>query len=116
MVCRRCRQRPKDEQQRILATDEVYGFLDQSNISAKNILRLRELETIDNMTFQSLRTIVLEIATLVPRKRKRWKNLSDKHPLLLQSMVDSELFDHVLDDKDANCVALKELEEENAVD
>lgn len=98
VVCRRCWQLPKADLQRILATDEVYGFLDQSRISAKNIQSLRELEAIDRVTFQSLRTIVFEIATVVPRKRKRWTILPDKHPDLFQRIINSDWFDHVLDE------------------
>lgn len=98
VVCRRCRQRPKADLQRILATDEVYGFLDQSRISAKNIQRLLELEAMDNVTFQSLRTIVFEIATVVRRKRKRWTILQEKHPDLFQRIINSDWLDHVLDE------------------
>lgn len=100
ITCRQCRQRPKDERQRILATDEIYGFLDQSNISQTNIERLEQLSSIDDSTFQKLRTMVLEIAILSPRKRKRWAKLREKNLELFQRIVESSLFDHVLDEQD----------------
>ncbi len=98
MTCRSCRQLPKEELQWILATDEVYGFLNQSNISPGNISRLHDLAAINHPPLQTLRSIVLEIATVTPRKRRRWKILPDKYPDLFQRIVESELFDHILDE------------------
>ena len=42
VICSACRRLPKEQQQCALWTDEVLGFLKQSNISKKNIKRLRE--------------------------------------------------------------------------
>ncbi len=99
VTCRSCRQMPKEELLRIVVTDEVYGFLDQRNISPRNIARLCELTEINDPPFQTLRNIVLEIATVTPRKRRRWKILPDKHPDLFQRIVESELFDDILDEQ-----------------
>ena len=41
-VCRQCRKRPHEERRRILLQEEILGFLDQSNISSKNLRRLGE--------------------------------------------------------------------------
>lgn len=100
VICSKCRQRPKVEQQRILATDEVHGFLQQSNISAKNIQRLAELASIEDAEFSRLRTLVLEIATVQPRKRRRWKRLQQDHSELYNRITDSGLFDYLLDEQD----------------
>ena len=86
-VCRDCRQLPKAEQQRILATDEVWGFLYQTNISAKNIARLESLASIEDPDFQELRTLVLEIARVRPQKRKRWKNVWLERPDLYRKVI-----------------------------
>jgi len=86
-VCRDCRKLPKVEQALILATHEVWGFLDQTNISAKNIARLEALASIDDDEFQELRMLVLEIARVRPRKRKRWKNIWREHRHLYRRVV-----------------------------
>jgi len=67
VVCRDCMQLPKEVRACALATDEVLGFVEQKNISAKNIKRLVELESIGDATFQRLRSLVLEIARVHPR-------------------------------------------------
>jgi len=99
-VCKKCRKRPKSEQQRILATDEVLGFLlDQSNISAKNIKRLETLATIEDERFQRLRTLVSEIALVKPHRRRRWSYLRTQHPGLYKQAVDAGL---IQDTEDCN--------------
>lgn len=98
MTCSKCRQRPKEERRRILATEEVYGFVMQSNISAKNIKRLKEFASIEDAEFSELRTLVLEIATVLPRKRRRWKLLRLNHSKLYERIIDSGLFVYLLDE------------------
>jgi len=91
-VCKKCRKRPKSEQQRILATDEVFGFLlEQSNISAKNIKRLETLVTIDDARFQRIRALVFEIARVKPHRRRRWSFLRTQHPVLYRQAIDAGL-------------------------
>ncbi len=36
-VCQDCQQMPREKRQRIEQWDELYGFLDQSNISNRNL-------------------------------------------------------------------------------
>ncbi len=63
---------PADKRKRIETIDEIEGFLEQSNISPKNISRLEILAKSDNHEIQSLAALVLEIAKAHPRKRK-WR-------------------------------------------
>jgi len=86
-TCKRCLRRPKAERRLILATDEVRGFLDQSNISAKNIQRLEQLASINDEAFQELRQLVIDIARISPRRKRRWIRIRDQEP---------ELFEHCL--------------------
>lgn len=102
VICSDCRRLPKDEITRILATEEVYHFLDQSNISKKNIARLKSLTSIEDERFQQLRGLVLEIAKAKPHKKKRWKFLRKEHPELLERAVKSGFFDWLLDEYISN--------------
>ena len=113
-VCRDCRQRPKAEQALILATDEVWGFLEQTNISAKNIVRLESLAAIADAAFQELRLLVLEIGRVRPRKRKRWKNVWRDHPDLYRKVVAAGWFsEYNLDEQLDYLQMSRELEEDD---
>jgi len=70
-----------------LATNEVWGFLKQTNISARNIARLESLSSIKDAAFQKFRRLVLEIARVRPRKRQRWKNVRREYPDLYRKVV-----------------------------
>lgn len=96
-ACRKCRRLPKQERRRILATNEVYGFLRQKNISAKNIKRLEQFGSVQDSEFQRLRALVLSVAQIHPRKRRRWRNLQQSSPDLYQRIIESELFDFLHD-------------------
>ena len=100
-VCKRCRQLPRVERRRIMATDEVLGFLRQSNISKKNIKRLEALATIEEPTFQTLRMLVLDIAHTHPHRRKRWGRLRVSHPNIVDRAVAGGLLDDFIDPEDA---------------
>ncbi len=84
VVCRRCRQRPREEQARIFLTDEILGFLDPSNVSAKNLRRLEQLEAEAPEDVAVLASLVRQIAQVRPRKRRRWKLLRQQHPVLFR--------------------------------
>jgi hypothetical protein len=62
--------------------DELYGFLEQSNISHKNIARLEILAQHDSSQVKDLAFLILEVARVKPYKRRRWKFLEQKHPEL----------------------------------
>ena len=90
-VCKECRKRPKSEQKRILAENEIVGFLDQKNISAKNIRRLEDLASIEDPEFQSLRRLILNIAQVAPQRRKRLIILRSQYPQIYGRAVDARL-------------------------
>ena len=74
---------PKDEGDAIEQKDELFGYLKQSNISAKNIHRLRALATSPNPHIAELAGIVLAVAEVKPHKRGRLKVLArDRRDLL----------------------------------
>jgi hypothetical protein len=88
MVCKQCRKLPKEQQRLALWTDEVYGFLEQSNISAKNIQRLKELYSQPDNCLSDLAATVLEIAELYPRKKKRCSRLKSRHRQLFRKALE----------------------------
>jgi hypothetical protein len=80
---------------RALWLDEIYGFLEQSNISKKNLLWLRHLETKEIADVASLAGLVRQIAEVHPRKRKRWKRLRQQHRDLFRQAVDAGIIDFI---------------------
>jgi hypothetical protein len=110
-VCRDCRKRPKDEVERIERTDEIYGFMSQSNISAKNIQRLETLTHSELPGIAELASLVLAVARVKPQKRRRFKYLATDHRDLLKKLIQSGLFDGYLDEAG---VSMDDLDAEEA--
>ena len=67
--------------------DELWDFLDQSNISAKNIERLRVLASDPYPEVQRLAVLVLDIALVHPHKRRRWRHLAERYRDLFHRAV-----------------------------
>jgi hypothetical protein len=77
---------PKDEREAIEQEDELFGYLKQSNISAKNISRLKILAASQNPRIAELAGIVLKVAEIKPRKRRRLVVLAGEHRDLLEDL------------------------------
>ena len=92
-ICSDCRRLPKATLQRQLAFDEIFGFMEQSNISQKNIARLKALDAIHDTTFQKLRLLILEIAQVAPRRRRRWKLIASNNRDLLERAIAAGLIE-----------------------
>jgi hypothetical protein len=73
---------PRDERDRIERIDELFGFLDQSNISAKNIARLEILAQHASSEVKDVALLILKVARVKPHKRRRWKFLAQNHSAL----------------------------------
>jgi hypothetical protein len=67
--------------------DELHGFLHQSVISAKNVARLEILTGHADRQVAELATLILEIARVLPGKRKRWLKLAHRHRPLFDQTV-----------------------------
>ena len=78
---------PREKRDRIERLDELWDFLDQSNISAKNIARLKTLVTHPDVEVQKLATLVLDVALVHPFKRRRWRPLAARHRDLFDQAV-----------------------------
>ena len=97
-VCKRCQAKPKTERRAIEDQDDIFGFLKQSHMSEKNVIRLGQMAKSDNPQVASLAEIVLEVARIKPYKTRRLKFLAQKHPELLRRLEDTGLvFAHTWD-------------------
>ena len=101
-ICRECEKRPKAENiklQRLLQGEEtLYGFLNQSNISERNIKTMESMLDIEDEGFRRFLEIVREIAEVRPFKRRRWMVIRDKHQALWQRIVENDYFEVILEE------------------
>ena len=67
---------PKENRELIEQEDEIFGFLNQSHISDKNITRLEKLCESSQPRISELAGIVLEVAKVKPYKKRRLKVLA----------------------------------------
>lgn len=90
-VCKECKKMPKAEREAIEQQDEIFGFLEQSNISKKNIRRLRILSESENAKIAELASLVMEVAKVKPHKKKRLKVLAKELKDLLDALEETGL-------------------------
>ncbi len=90
-ICKKCQKKPKTERAKIEIISELYGFLQQSNISAKNIKRIKILAKHTNKEIAGKAALILEVARLRPHKRKRIKFLAKNHRDLLKKLEEKDL-------------------------
>ena len=88
---RKLRRERKEERQEIELEDELFDFLKQSHISAKNVARLRVLASSGNQRIAELAAIVLEVAQVKPYKRLRLKVLARERKDLLHKLEETGL-------------------------
>lgn len=92
---------PRSERDRIERIDELYGYLDQSVISKKNVTRLKKLIHHDDPEVARLAGLLREIARLSPGKRRRWRRLAEQHRPVFERAVQvlgGEFFEDILID------------------
>jgi hypothetical protein len=90
-VCKDCQRLPHEERDAVQALRDIQGFLDQRNISDKNISRLKSLLRSPNQEVHQKAELLLEVARLAPRKRKRWGLLARQEPELLNRLIEAGL-------------------------
>jgi hypothetical protein len=90
-VCKRCQRLPKTQRRAIEDRDEIFGFMEQSHISRKNVARLEKLAKSEEPRVACLAAIVLEVARVTPYKRRRLKILAREHPDLLRKLDETGL-------------------------
>jgi len=90
-ICKECSRRPKEEIEAIEQSAEIFNYLSQSNISKKNISRLRKLAASENKDIAEKAGIVLEVALIKPYKNRRLKFLARENRQLLVKLRNSGL-------------------------
>ena len=78
-ICKDCQKRPKSERDKIDITRELFAYIEQSNISAKNIRRLTQLAEHEDHDIREHAASLLDIAKVYPHRRKRWRRLVKTH-------------------------------------
>lgn len=77
-ICKECSRKPKAEIDEIDKSEEIFNFLNQSNISKKNIARIEKLKSSESSKISDLASIVLEVAKIKPHKKRRLKFWQEK--------------------------------------
>lgn len=90
-VCKECLQTPKESRENIEQESEIFGFLEQSHISKKNVIRLKTLASSSNPKIAELAAIVLEVAQVRPYKKRRLGILAKERRDLLQKLEEAGL-------------------------
>lgn len=90
-ICKDCARMPKADRQGIEQQDEIFGFLRQSRISARNMTRLGTLAISDNARTAELAGLVLEVAEATPFKKRRLKILARNRSDLLDALENTGL-------------------------
>ena len=90
---------PREQRDRIERLEELWDFLGQSNISSKNIERLKAMSSHSDPEVQTLAALILDLARVHPHKRRRWRNLALRRKDLFHRAVlvlGLEYFEEVL--------------------
>jgi hypothetical protein len=85
-ICKECASMPKEKIGEIDLEEEIFGYMSQSHISAKNVVRLKIISQSPNTHIGNLASIVLEVAAAKPHKRNRIKFLVKSHKELLEKL------------------------------
>lgn len=81
----------KEERREVPLEEELFGFMKQSHISAKNFTPLRALASSGNQKIAGLAAIILEVAQIKPYKRLRLKVLARERKDLLHKLEETGL-------------------------
>jgi hypothetical protein len=77
---------PKSNRDAIEQEEEIFDYLKQSHISAKNTARLGQLAASPDPRIAELATIAIEVAEVKPFKKRRLKVLARERKDLLDAL------------------------------
>jgi len=90
-ICKDCVRLPREERQAIEEEQEIWGFLSQSNISKKNLSRLKRLAASPNEEIAGIARLVLEIGRVHPQRKGRLRFLARERKDLLDQIEETGL-------------------------
>jgi len=90
-ICKDCQRLPREERDSVQALRDIEGFLDQRSISDKNISCLKSLLRSPREEVRRKAELLLAVARIAPRKRKRWGVLARQEPELLNRLIEAGL-------------------------
>ena len=90
-MCKECARLPKEERDAIEHREEILNYLRQSHISPRNVSRLKELMEGPNEEVAALASLVLEVASVRPYKKRRLKILAKERRDLLERLAETGL-------------------------
>ena len=77
---------PREKRDALLREREILGFLEQSQISPKNLARLRVLGRSENTRIANLAHLVLDVGAATPYRRRRIRTLALERRDILKQM------------------------------
>ena len=107
-----CQRLPREERDRLQTLLKIEGFLQQRNISAKNIGHLKSLSRFPSEEVRQKADLVLEVAQVAPHRRRRRGYLAHHRPDLLNRLVQQGLLPGYLAEGDVDVGAGDEGPEE----
>jgi len=107
-LCKECSRRPREEKERIRAVMDIEGFFEQKNISAKNIARLEELCNFPDEGIREMAKLMLEVACVRPRRRKRLGYLRIHRPDLYAQLVEHRFCEAWVEEPEPESVAISD--------
>jgi len=90
-VCKDCMRLPKGERQAVEEEQEIWGYLSQSNISPRNLSRLKKLADSPNEEIAGMARLALEIGRAHPQKRNRLRFLARERKDLFEQLEETGL-------------------------
>ena len=84
---------PKPNRDAIEQEEEIFNYLKQAHISAKNTARLRKLAASSNPIIAELASIGIEVAQVKPFKKRRLQVLARERRDLLDALERTGLID-----------------------
>jgi hypothetical protein len=82
---------PKEERQAIEQEQELWDYLSQSNISKKNLTRLKKLSASPNEEIAGMAKLILEIGRVHPLRKGRLRFLARERKDLLDQLEETGL-------------------------
>lgn len=106
-LCKDCSRKPKAERERIRTLLNLGRLWEQGNISAQNIAWLESLADLPDEAIRARSNLLLRVARITPRRRKRLGYLARREPELYRELCEQGLawpIDFEAEELDEQCL------------